>query len=78
MVKSLAAVLLFFLLSGCSGFSAGHGLYEIRMMSGDTLYAKSSPVLDRDGYYRFDDVNGQRYIINKDLVLFIEPTRFDP
>ena len=57
-------------------FPATHELYEIRMMSGDTLYAKSPPVLNEDGYYRFDDVNDQRYILNKNLVLFIEPARF--
>ncbi len=51
-------------------------LYEVRMMSGDSLYAKSKPTLEEDGYYRFNDVNKQRYIINKDLVLFIEPTTF--
>lgn len=78
MIKSLAAGLIFFLLSGCGALSAGHELYEIRMMSGDTLYANSSPVLNQDGYYRFNDVNGQRYIINENMVLFIEPKRFEP
>ena len=42
-------------------------------MSGDTLYAKSEPKADADGYYRFADINNQSYVIGKNLVLFIEP-----
>lgn len=66
------------LLSACANFSLSNEmkLYEVRMMNGDSLYTRSKPVLDNDGYYRFNDVDKQRYIVNQNLVLFIEPAKF--
>lgn len=66
------------LLSACSVMNMvrpDNRLYEIRMMNGDTLYARSEPKLNDDNYYRFNDINNQRYILNKNLVLYIEPAK---
>lgn len=65
-------------LTACSNLSLSDEvkLYEVRMMNGDSLYTRSKPSLDDDGYYRFNDVDNQRYIVNKNLVLFIEPSKF--
>lgn len=51
-------------------------LYEVRMMSGESLYAKNEPQVSEDGYYHFKDVNNQSYIIRENLILFIEPESF--
>ena len=68
-----------FFLTACQAFQDIAGdeqrLYEIRMMSGTSLYSKGKPKLDKDGYYRFEDINKQTYIIKEKLVLFIEPSR---
>lgn len=73
----LSMLAVFVLLSACATFSSDkHKLYEVRMMNGDSLYTRSKPNLDADGYYRFDDVDNQHYIINENLVLFIEPSEF--
>lgn len=72
MIRNILFVLMALTLGACQTFSSSKQLYEVRMMSGDSLFAKSKPKLNDDGYYRFNDVNGQRYIINKDSVLFIE------
>ena len=77
MRKYACLVSLLYLL-GCSvfsGFSDSNQLYEIRMMSGNSLYSKSKPKLDSDGFYRFDDVNNQNYVIQQRLVLFINPVK---
>lgn len=75
-MKILFSGVLLVLLSACSSFNPFRSedrLYEVRLMSGDTLYAKREPKADADGYYRFADVNNQSYVIRKNLVLFIEP-----
>lgn len=75
-MKTLFSGMLLLLLAGCSNFNPFRSedrLYEVRLMSGDTLYAKREPKVDADGYYRFSDVNDQSYVIGKNLVLFIEP-----
>lgn len=66
--------MMFVLIAGCSWMGTKKSLYEVRMMNGDTLYSPSKPNLDNDGYYRFYDVNDQQYILNKNLVLFIDQT----
>lgn len=63
------------LLLGACGFMKTQSLYEVRMTSGERLYADSRPTLD-EGYYTFYDVNEQKYIIRENLVLFIEPAEF--
>ncbi|UJF24511.1 YgdI/YgdR family lipoprotein [Suttonella sp. R2A3] len=63
------------LLLGACGFIKTQSLYEVRMTSGERLYADNRPSLD-DGYYTFYDVNDQKYIIRENLVLFIEPAKF--
>lgn len=75
-MKVLVPGVLLALLAGCNlnPFRSEDRLYEVRLMSGDTLYAKREPQADSDGYYRFSDVNDQTYVIGKNLVLFIEPT----
>ena len=50
-------------------------LYEIKMMTGGSLYAKTKPKVDADGFYRFEDVNKQSYSIKKNLVLAINPAK---
>lgn len=69
------ALVFFLFLSACNIGSREQGLYEIGMLNGDSLYSHSRPKIDDDGYYRFDDVNKQRYIVNQNLVLFIEPVK---
>lgn len=76
MIKRLLLVsMVIGVVSGCT-FRSEQRLYEVRMMSGERLYAKRKPKIDGDGYYRFSDVNNQTYIIRKNLILFIEPTSF--
>ncbi|PIE81885.1 MAG: hypothetical protein CSA10_01270, partial [Cardiobacteriales bacterium] len=65
--KILLISYLFGMLGGCV-FSSEQQLYEVRMMSGERLYAKSKPKIDNDGYYRFKDVNNQSYIVRKNLI----------
>lgn len=74
-MKVIVSCVLLVLLAGCNlnPFRSEDRLYEVRLMSGDTLYAKREPRVDADGYYRFSDVNDQTYVIRKNLVLFIEP-----
>lgn len=74
-MKILVPYVLFALLAGCNlnPFRSEDRLYEVRLLSGDTLYAKREPKVDADGYYRFADINNQSYVIRKNLVLFIEP-----
>lgn len=74
MTKILPLALGALLLAGCS-FSNQKTLYEVRLMSGHTLYAESKPAL-RDNQYTFDDVNDQHYALSKDDVLFIEAKKF--
>ncbi|MBR1374924.1 MAG: hypothetical protein IJ566_02440 [Cardiobacteriaceae bacterium] len=50
-------------------------LYEIKMVRGGSLYAKSKPKADADGFYHFEDVNKQSYSIKKNLVLAITPAK---
>lgn len=72
----LVGVLCF--VSGCAGakfLGASDHLYEVRMRLGETYYARSQPVLDKNGFYRFEDVNKQAYTVHENLVLFIEPTQ---
>lgn len=69
------SLVLFFFLSACNLGSREQSLYEIGMLNGDSIYSHARPKIDSDGYYRFDDVNNQRYIINQNLVLFIEPVK---
>lgn len=63
---------LLLLLSACAGLSQHKGLYEIKLMSGETLYSQQNPKLE-DGFYHFDDVNKQHYLVKENLVLYIEP-----
>ena len=74
-MRKYACLVSLLCLFGCSGFSNSNQLYEIRMMSGNSLYSKSKPKLDSDGFYRFDDVNNQNYVIQQRLVLFINPVK---
>lgn len=60
------------LLSACSGVQRNQ-IYEVKMLSGETLYAQSKPVLRDDGFYHFSDVNKQSYIIKNNFVLYVEP-----
>lgn len=78
MRELLCAAVVSVFLSACTtlSFSDKHKLYEVRMMNGDSLYTRSKPQLDGDGYYRFDDVDNQHYIVNDNLVLFIEASEF--
>ncbi len=76
MRKTISFTLLTLWLSGCITFGDDKQLYEVRLINGDSLYARSRPKLDDDGYYRFNDVNKQRYIVIDDQVLFIEKSSF--
>ncbi|MDO4435390.1 MAG: hypothetical protein Q4B71_03105 [Cardiobacteriaceae bacterium] len=58
-------------LAACSGLSNKKSLYEVKMMSGETLYTPQQPKLE-EGFYHFDDVNKQRYLVKENLVLYIE------
>lgn len=58
-------------LSACAGLGQHKGIYEIKLMSGETLYSQQNPKLE-DGFYHFDDVNKQRYLVKENLVLYIE------
>lgn len=62
------------LLAGCGALSK-QSLYEVRLTSGERLYAESKPELREDSY-EFYDVNDQKYIINRSSVLYIEPSEF--
>lgn len=74
MLKGLCVGVAIILLNGCIGSLADkHTLYEIKMLTGDSLYTRAKPKLDNDGYYRFQDVNEQSYIVNSKTVLLIEP-----
>lgn len=78
MKKILTLSAFFVLLAGCNVVNFFHSdshLYEIQMMNGDILYARSKPKLSSDNYYRFSDINNQRYAVNKNLVLYIEPAK---
>lgn len=68
------ALALWLLLCACT-VSTTKNLYEIKLLSGDALYSDSSPKLEGD-YYHFDDLNNQKYIIQKRSVLYIQPTQF--
>ena len=61
-------------LAGC-GMLNKQSLYEVRLTSGDRLYADSKPEL-KDDFFEFYDVNDQKYIINRSSVLYIEPSEF--
>ena len=65
----------FFAACGGDFISDENRLYEVRMMNGGSIYAKSKPKLEADGFYRFNDVNKQEYSIKKNLVLSIAPAK---
>lgn len=78
MYKFIFSTFSIFALLGCSGFSAfsdNASMYEVRMKAGNSFYSKTRPKVDADGYYRFNDVNGQEYVIYQNTVLFIEPAK---
>lgn len=77
-MKVFTPFVLFVFLAGCglNPFRGEEKLYEVRLIAGDTLYAKRQPKIDDDGYYRFSDINNQTYVIRKNLVLYIEPAKF--
>lgn len=77
-MKVIISSLVLIFLAGCSlnPFRGEERLYEVRLLAGDTLYAKREPKVDEDGYYRFSDINNQTYVIRKNLVLYIEPAKF--
>lgn len=74
MKKWIALISATVLLAGC-GLMNKQSLYEVRLTSGDRLYAESKPEL-REDFYEFFDVNDQKYIINRSSVLYIEPSEF--
>ena len=75
MKKLVFFVVLPLLVQACT-LRSEQGMYEVKMMAGDVLYAKNSPKLDGKGFYRFRDVNGRDYKVKSNLVLYIKPARF--
>ncbi|MBV7434274.1 YgdI/YgdR family lipoprotein [Cardiobacteriaceae bacterium TAE3-ERU3] len=74
MKKRITLFFAVMVLAGCSVLNS-HSLYEVRLTSGERLYADSKPEL-KDDSYEFHDVNDQKYIINRASVLYIEPSEF--
>lgn len=74
MKKSIGLFLTAVALTGC-GLMNTQSLYEVRLTSGERLYAEHNPEL-KDDFYEFYDVNDQKYIINRASVLYIEPAEF--
>ena len=75
MKKLVFFVVLPLLVQACA-LRSEQGMYEVKMMAGDVLYAQNSPKLDGKGFYRFRDVNGRDYKVKSNLVLYIKPARF--
>ncbi|MDO4642944.1 MAG: hypothetical protein Q4A74_03810 [Cardiobacteriaceae bacterium] len=75
MKKRFFFLLLPLVLQACV-FRSEQRLYEVKMMAGDVLYARSEPKKDEQGFYRFKDINGGDYKVKDNLVLYIKPAKF--
>ena len=76
MKRLLFFILLPLVLQACALLRSEQSLYEVKMMAGDVLYARSEPKKDDKGFYRFSDVNGRDYKVKSNLVLYIKPAKF--